>query len=192
MGYNKIIFAGKTLIDLTSDSITPEKLLVGSTAHDKSGEAIEGSCTFDVDSSEDTVVEAEVVEGKTCHARGTKITGTLPIINAADHVISSKDEKYTIPFGRHDGSGTVGIDAVEKLKIVPSNIRNGITILGVLGTMTGAEEVTSQEKTVTPTTADQIIVPDEDIDYLSQVKVLAIPYAESPNSAGGVTVTIAG
>ena len=39
---NKVEYFGKVLIDLTEDSVTPEKLLEGETAHDKSGNTITG------------------------------------------------------------------------------------------------------------------------------------------------------
>ena len=37
-----------------------------------------------------------------------------------------------------------------------------------------------------------MIQPDEGYDYLASVTVLAIPYSETENAAGGMTVTIAG
>ena len=40
---NKVVFAGETLIDLTGDSVTPETLGKGVTAHDKSGAQIVGT-----------------------------------------------------------------------------------------------------------------------------------------------------
>lgn len=43
MAYNKVIYGGNTLIDLTEDTITPDKLIYGYTAHDKSGAAIVGT-----------------------------------------------------------------------------------------------------------------------------------------------------
>ena len=43
---------------------------------------------------------------------------------------------------------------------------------------------------VTPGKEEQTVLPDEGYNYLSQVVVNAIPYAESENSAGGLTVTI--
>ena len=104
---------------------------------------------------------------------------------AVTGTISAKDEEYTIPQGHHDGSGKVGIAASEKEKLIPDNIREGITLLGVEGAMSGT-------KTVTPSTESQTILPDSDdgYNYLSQVTVKAIPYNESENPAGGTTVTI--
>lgn len=43
MAINKIIYGGETLIDLTEDTVTPETLAKGATAHDKTGAAIVGT-----------------------------------------------------------------------------------------------------------------------------------------------------
>lgn len=189
---NKVIYGGRTLIDLTGDTVSPDKLLTGVTAHDKSGAAIEGTCTRDVDSTDATVSEAEILLGKTAYARGAKLTGTMPNRGAISEKITTKAQEVTVPQGYHDGSGKIAIDTVEQNKLIANNIRQGVTVLGVEGTLEPSSEVTSQAKTVTPKTAQQVVLPDENIDYLSQVTVAAIPYVESDNSAGGITVTIAG
>lgn len=189
---NKVIYGGRTLIDLTGDTVSPDKLLTGVTAHDKSGAAIEGTCTRDVDSTDATVSEAEILIGKTAYARGAKLTGTMPNRGAISEKITTKAQEVTVPQGYHDGSGKVAIDTVEQSKLIANNIRQGVTVLGVEGTLEPSSEVTSQAKTVTPKTTQQVVLPDENIDYLSQVTVAAIPYVESDNSAGGITVTIAG
>ena len=43
MSVNKVSYFGKTLIDLTGDSVTPATLASGVTAHDKSGNTITGT-----------------------------------------------------------------------------------------------------------------------------------------------------
>lgn len=45
MAVNKVIYDGSTLIDLTQDTVTPETLAEGVTAHDKSGALITGTMT---------------------------------------------------------------------------------------------------------------------------------------------------
>ncbi len=189
---NKIIYGGRTLIDLTGDTVTPDKLLTGVTAHDKSGAVIQGTCTKDVDSTDATVSEAEILTGKTAYARGAKLTGTMPNRGAVSEKITTKAQEVTVPQGYHDGSGKVSIDTVEQNKLVANNIRQGVTVLGVLGTLEPSSDVTSQAKSIIPGTAQKVVLPDEGIDYLSQVTVAAIPYVESDNAAGGITVTIAG
>lgn len=190
MAVNKVVYGGNVLIDLTGDTVTADKILSGFTTHDKSGASIEGTCDFDVNSGDATVAVAEMLTGKTGYARGTKLTGTMPNNGAVSGEISTKDGVYTVPQGYHDGSGTVKIKKTEKDKLIPSNIREGVTILGVEGTMSGSEGVKSQSKTVTPSTASQTVLPDDGYTHLSQVTVNAIPYVESDNSAGGKTVTI--
>ena len=191
MAINKVIYGGDVLIDLTSDTITPDKLASGVKAHDASGEQITGTNTYDADTQDATAGIAEILAGKTAYVRGEKLTGTMRNNGGVTGTISTKDGVYTVPQGFHDGSGKVSIDAVEQAKLIPANIRQGITVLGVEGTMAGTEGVTPQAKTVTPTTVAQTILPDEGYNYLSEVTVNAIPYTESDNPAGGVTVTIA-
>lgn len=130
MAINKVIYGGETLIDLTSDTVTADKILSGFTAHDKGGEPITGTCEYDVDSSDATAAVAEILQGKTAYVRGQKLTGTMKNNGAVTGTISSKDEEYTIPQGHHDGSGKVSIADAEKAKLIPDNIREGITLLG--------------------------------------------------------------
>lgn len=154
MAINKVIYGGRTLIDLSGDTVTADKILDGFTAHDKKGEIITGTCKYDVDSSDATAAVAEILHGKTAYVRGQKLTGTMKNNGAVAGTISSKDEEYTVPQGYHDGSGKVGIVDTEKEKLVPANIREGITLLGVEGTMSGTEDAKPQAKTVTPSTKE--------------------------------------
>lgn len=189
---NKVVYGNRTLIDLTSDTVTQDKILSGFTAHDKSGAIITGNCDFDVNSTDATVAVAEILDGKTAYARGAKLVGTMPNKGAVNGTITTKAEQFTIPTGFHDGSGKVGIDATEQAKIIEANIKEGVTILGVTGTLAPASGVKAQSKTVTPSTTEVSVLPDEGYDYLATVTVSAIPTSESDNSAGGITFTIAG
>ena len=186
---NKVIIGGETKLDLTSDTVVPEKLAQGVKAHDKSGAPIVGTNTFDADTGDATAAAAEILDSKTAYVAGNKITGTMPNKGAVTGEIDSVDENYTIPMGFHDGSGKVNISAVEKAKIVAGNIKSGIEILGVTGTYSG-ESITAQSKTAVPSLSTQTIQPDTGYDYLSAVTISPIPYTETENSAGGLTATI--
>lgn len=189
---NKVVYGGDTLIDLTGDDVAASDVLSGKKFHLPSGAPGTGSCTYDADTSDATATAAEILLGKTAYKNGAKLTGTMPNNGAVSGAITTKAQQYTVPQGYHDGSGKVSIAAEEQEKIIPSNIRENITILGVTGTMSGSEDVSAQAKTVTPTTAQQVVAPDSPTyNYLSQVTVLAIPYTETDNAAGGKTVTIA-
>ena len=188
---NKIVLAsGEVLIDLTGDTVDAAHVLDGFTFHDKSGAPVTGTCTYDSDTSDDTAAIGEILSGKTAHARGALLTGTMPNNGAQMGSISTKEQEVIIAQGYHDGSGKVSILADEQAKLIPSNIREGITILGVEGTMSGSESVVAQARTVTPKFTQQVISPEDGYTHLSQVTVYPITVSYSDNSAGGKTVTI--
>lgn len=188
---NKVIYGGNTLIDLTADTVTATDVLTGVKFHLPSGAAGTGTCAYDVDSSGATATVAEVLATKTFAKGGQILTGTMPNRGAVTGSISTKAQEYTIAQGYHDGSGKVSIASTEQAKIIPQNIRDGVTILGVEGTMSGSEDVHAQTKTVTPAVTAQTVLPDSPTyNYLTQVTVNAIPYTETDNAAGGKTVTI--
>lgn len=189
---SKVVYGGKTLIDLTADTVTADKILSTYTAHDKSGAPIVGTCTFNADTSDATAAGAEILAKKTAYVNGVKITGEMQNNGAVSGVISKKADSYTVPIGYHDGAGKVAISTTEQAKIIATNIRAGVSILGVTGTMSGTESANAQAKTATPKTTAQTILPDsaQGFNYLSQVTVEPIPYNESDNPQGGKTVTI--
>lgn len=191
MAINKVIYGGNTLIDLTADTVAAASMLTGVTAHDRSGTVITGTCAYDSDTSDATATAAEILATKTAYVNGTKVTGSMTNNGAVTGVIDEVDEEYTVPAGYHDGSGKVSIDATEQAKIVATNIREGVTILGVEGTMSGTEDVNAQAKTATPAVTAQTVLPDtaQGYNYLSQVTVEAIPYTETANT-WGITATI--
>lgn len=189
---SKIIFGDEILIDLTADTVKADKLLKGYTAHGADGELVNGTCTFDADTQDATATADEILSGKTAYNKGNKVTGTMKNNGAVTGTINTKEEQYTVPQGFHDGGGKVGIASTEQAKLIPANIREGITILGVEGSMSGTEGAKAQSKTVTPTVNGFEVLPDEGYNYLASVTVNKIPYIESDNSSGGKTVTIAG
>lgn len=190
MAISKVVYGGQTLIDLTADTVTADKVLTGYTTHGADGEKVTGTCDYDSNTQDATAADSEILKGKTAYVKGTKKNGTMVNNGAVAGTISTKDGTYTVPQGYHDGSGKVQIDATEQGKLIPDNIREGITVLGVTGTMSGSEDSKPQAKSVTPSASEQTVLPDEGYNCLSQVVVAAIPYVENNNSAGGITVTI--
>ena len=187
---SKVVLSnGTTLIDLTADTVTASDILSGVTAHDKSGAPITGSCTYDSDTSNDTAAVSEILSGRTAHARGALLTGTMANNGAVNGVISSKSA-YVVPQGYHDGSGTVSLDSTSAGLLIANNIREGISILGVTGTMSGSEDMSAESISATPTWSAQTLTPSTGYNCISQVSLAAIPISYSDNSAGGQTVTI--
>lgn len=191
MGKSKIVLGdGRVLMDLTADSVEASKLLKGVTAHGADGEPITGTCTFDANTSDANAKSSEILKDRTAYVNGVKVTGEMPNNGGTGGTISAVAEQYAIPQGYADGSGKVAIASTEQAKLIPENIRQGVTVLGVAGTMSGSEDVKAQTKSVTPTMDEQVVLPDTGYNYMTQVTVAGIPYKETENSAGGITVTI--
>lgn len=191
MANSKVVLGnGEVLMDLTADTIKKDKLLKGYTAHGADGEPITGTCEYDADTSDATATADEILENTFAYAHGNKVSGKMKNNGAVSGKITTKEGKYTVPQGYHDGSGTVQIDSTEQAKLIPGNIRVGVTVLGVTGNMSGSEGVKPQSKEVTPSFEQQVVLPDANYTHLSQVTVAAIRVTTTDNSAGGKTVTI--
>ena len=188
---NKVIYGGQTLIDLTGDTVAQDQVLSGVTFHDKSGATLTGTCDYDSNTTDATASAGEILLSKTAYINKAKVTGTMANNGSQVNTITTKAQSVTIKNGFHDGSGKVSIDTAEQAKIIASNILEGVTILGVTGTLEPASDIKIEpSKTVTPYTTAQTILPSSDYDVMSEVVVSAIAYSEVENSAGGLTVTI--
>ena len=189
---NKVIYGGNTLIDLTADDVTRASVLSGIKFHLPSGEPTTGTCDYDANTQDANAVAAEILDTKTAYVKGSKVTGTMPNRGSVAGSITTLSGEYTIQQGYHDGSGKVSIAAADQALLIPTNIREGVTVLGVTGTMSSSEGVKATSLTVTPYITAQTIVPADLGDYnsITQVNVAAIAYSEVDNDKGGKTVTI--
>ena len=189
---NKVVYDGTTLIDLTSDTVAAAYLLKNYTAHDKSGAPITGSCEFDSDTTDANAVASEILSGKTAYVNKAKVTGSMAN-NGSNNVTVTGTSGTTIPAGYYDGSGKAVLDSTSASNLTASNIRQGVTILGVEGSLSAEDALTVGAASATPTSSQQVITAASlNYDYITQVTVAAIPYVETDNAQGGKTVTIAG
>ena len=112
-----------------------------------------------IDISGDNVTAGDVLSGKTFHTKnGASATGSMTNNGAVSGTISTKAGTYSVPAGYHNGSGSVGISSTEQAKIISSNIKSGVTILGVAGSASAAKP--EQSKSTTATMSTQTIYPD--------------------------------
>ena len=190
---NKVVFGNTTVMDISDTTATADKVLSGNYFYLRTGEKVEGSCTYDSDTTDANAIASEILLNKTAYVNGNKITGEMPNRGGVTGTISTVAGTYSVQSGYHDGSGTVAIDSTEQAKIIAGNIKKDITILGVTGTYEGAATPTSTSKTVTPYTTSKTYLPSDEstpVDYFSQFTVNAISYVETDNAAGGKTCTI--
>lgn len=188
--YSKVALStGEVLIDLTQDDVKAEHVDAGIYFTDKTGRRQQGTSKKTVDASEVTAEAAEVLAGKT-FGKGDKVeVGTLPDHSGKNVVINSK-EGAVIPRGAFDGTTKAILSDEDRAKLIPENIKEGVTILDVEGKF-GADDISSKAKEVTPSFEEQVFNPvDDGATFYSSVKVKAIPVTRTDNEAGGVTVTI--
>lgn len=187
---NKVVFGNTTVMDISDTTADATKVLSGEYFYLRTGEKVQGSCTYDADTSDADAVAAEILDTKTAYVNGNKITGSMPNRGAVTGTITDANTPYSIQNGYHDGSGTVSVDSTN---LSAGNIKKDITILGITGTYEGSATPTSTAKTVTPYTTSKTYLPSEEstpVDYYSQFTVNAITYTEVDNAQGGKSVYI--
>lgn len=87
------------------------------------------------DASETDVGAADVRSGKKFVGASGEDTGSLADNGATGGTISTKAGSVTIPAGITTG-GSVTISSTEQAKIIAGNIKSGVTLLGVTGSLT--------------------------------------------------------
>lgn len=79
----------------------------------------------------------EVLASKTFYSNdpASKLTGTMVNRGEVDTDITAVAQSVTIAQGYHNGSGTVQIAAADQAKLIAGNIKSGVTVLGVAGSI---------------------------------------------------------
>lgn len=111
MAVNKVVYntenGAETLIDLTGDTVTPETLAVGATAHNASGEVIVGTANIGNDIPNYVVTEAEEVANKVLSVRNAYSF----VFGAISDIHSTGSDASTL----HTGQGLIEIDKLTTL-----------------------------------------------------------------------------
>lgn len=87
------------------------------------------------DTSGADIASADVLTGKTGYGANGSVSGGMANNGDTSGTISAKAGTVAIPAGYTSG-GTVKISDAEQAKIIASNIKSGVTILGQAGSLT--------------------------------------------------------
>ena len=86
------------------------------------------------DTASGDLTSGDLLTGKTGFGASGSVSGSMVNNGATGGNISTKAGTVTIPAGYTTG-GTVSISSTEQSKIIASNIKSGITLLGVQGAL---------------------------------------------------------
>ena len=86
------------------------------------------------DTSSADITSADVLAGKTGFGTSGAVQGGMTDNGSTSGTISTKAGTVNIPAGYTSG-GTVKISDAEQAKIIASNIKSGVTLLGVQGSL---------------------------------------------------------
>ena len=78
---------------------------------------------------------SDILTGSSMFVNGEEVIGDMPNIGALIQVLTSVSVPVTLTEGYHNGNGSIQIDSSEQDKIIDTNIRKNVTILGVQGTV---------------------------------------------------------
>lgn len=87
------------------------------------------------DTASADVSGADLLTGKTAFGASGAVSGSMANNGGTGGTISTKAGTVTIPAGYTTG-GTVAISSTEQAKVIASNIKSGVTLLGVSGSLT--------------------------------------------------------
>lgn len=80
------------------------------------------------------IAAADVLTGKKAYGANGEVDGSMPNNGGTGGTISTKAGTVSIPAGYTSG-GSVSISTTEQNKIIAGNIKSGVTILGVAGSL---------------------------------------------------------
>ena len=146
MAINKLIVDSEVKFDLTGDTVAPDKMVSGTTAHDKSGKQIEGTipevargipemtANYVQQNNIFYMIQAKVKQEAGVVDAGTKVAAHYIPVQRGRTITPSTKNIAAFPQGYYSAGA---VTVLGDVNLVPENIRNGVSIFGVNGSFCG-------------------------------------------------------
>lgn len=133
MAVNKVEYYGKILLDLTEDTVTPETLVEGNTAHGKDGNIITGTNPYAKAQTDATVDEQaslisqikQALQGKVSGGGGSTEPDPREQYQRVDYIISAEEETYPYIITDFYGDNTCGLEIIASFPKMQDRIPMG-------------------------------------------------------------------
>ena len=183
MAVNKVIYGGETVIDLTGDTVTADKMLSGVTAHDKSGKAITGTIATKTSSNLSASGATVTVPAGYYASQASKAISSGSAKTPATTV--AKNPSISV-----SSSGLITASVSGTQSVTPT-VTAGYVSSGTAGTITVSGSATKQltvqaAQTITPGTSNKTIASGRYLTGTQTIKGDANLVAE--NIKSGVSI----
>ena len=108
-----------------------------------------------IDPSDATATAGDILSGKTAYISGGKTTGSMTDNGTVDVTLDTSNTSYTVPSGKHSGSGTVKVNTQTKSVNPTTSAQTVSADSGKVLSSVSVGAIQTQTKSATPSGSSQ-------------------------------------